>query len=149
MLSAQQIAQYHADGFIVVPGIVDAGTLGALRAAAERIVAGAAQVDQHDAVYDLEPGYMLYWPLNCPHRVENHDCMNVSVTSEHWTRELRNIYAVNYANGLLRNAGLRNLRRQRSGPGMMAKLAFAGAAKFSGTSVISLTASSRTSARRR
>lgn len=88
--------------------------------------------DQGATVYDLEPGYMLYWPLNCPHRVENHDCMNVSVTTEHWTRELRNIYAVNYANGLLRNAGLRNLRRQRSGPGMMAKLAFAGAAKFSG-----------------
>ena len=74
MLSAQQIAQYHADGFIVVPGIVDAGTLGALRAAAERIVAGAAQVDQHDAVYDLEPGHSRAAPrvrrIKNPERVD-------------------------------------------------------------------------------
>jgi len=89
-------------------------------------------MDDGATVYDLEPGYMLYWPLNCPHRVENHDCMNVSVTTEHWTREIRNFYAVNYANGLLRNAGFSHLDRQKSGLGMVVKLGLAAAAKFSG-----------------
>lgn len=91
-----------------------------------------ASFDADATVYDLEPGYMLYWPLNCPHRVENQDCMNVSVTTEHWTRELRNIYAVNYANGLLRGAGFNHLERQEGGPVMLAKMGLAAAAKFSG-----------------
>jgi len=45
---------------------------------------------------------MVHWPLNCPHRVENEDCLNISVTTEHWTTDLRKQYAVNYANGILR-----------------------------------------------
>ncbi|MEC9343997.1 MAG: cupin-like domain-containing protein [Pseudomonadota bacterium] len=88
--------------------------------------------DDDATVCDLAPGKMLYWPLNCPHRVENHDCMNVSVTSEHWTGEIRNAYAVNYANGLLREAGFSRLERQEKGPVMIAKLAMAAAAKLSG-----------------
>jgi hypothetical protein len=39
---------------------------------------------------------------------------------------------VNYANGLLRKAGFKNLQRQRTGPVMAAKLTLAGAVKFSG-----------------
>lgn len=57
MLTAEQIRQYHDDGFIVVPDVVAPETVAALRSATERIVAGAAQVDRHDAVYDLEPGH--------------------------------------------------------------------------------------------
>ena len=45
---------------------------------------------------------MLHWPLNGPHRVENKDSLNISVTTEHWTREIRNSYAVSYANGVMR-----------------------------------------------
>ncbi len=58
--------------------------------------------DDGAEVYDLKPGEMVHWPLNCPHRVENEDCLNISVTTEHWTRDLRKQYAVNYANGILR-----------------------------------------------
>lgn len=58
--------------------------------------------DDHAKVIDLEPGQALTWPLNGPHRIENHDCLNISVTTEHWTNEIRNSYAVNYANGVLR-----------------------------------------------
>jgi hypothetical protein len=83
-------------------------------------------------VVDLEPGYMLHWPLNYPHRVENHDSLNVSVTTEHYTSALRNAYAVNYANGLLRKIGFRKLEQQQSGFGLYAKLALAAAHKFSG-----------------
>jgi len=74
MLSLQQIAQYHADGFLVVPGVIDAATIDALRAATERIVDGAAHVDTHDAVYDLEPGHTRAAPrvrrIKNPERVD-------------------------------------------------------------------------------
>jgi hypothetical protein len=58
--------------------------------------------DDHAKVFDLKPGEMLNWPVNAPHRVENLDCVNISVTTEHWTKHFRNLYAVRYANGFLR-----------------------------------------------
>jgi len=59
--------------------------------------------DDYALTFDLKPGEMLHWPLNAPHRVENLDSVNISVTTEHWTRSIRNMYAVRYANGVLRN----------------------------------------------
>jgi hypothetical protein len=88
--------------------------------------------DGWSEVYDLEPGYMLHWGLNRPHRVVNHDCVNVSVTTEHYTAAIRNSYGVHYANGLLRKAGLQRLAHQEAGATMAAKLALAAAVKFSG-----------------
>jgi hypothetical protein len=110
--------------------------------AMEKIVLGEAHetgmpyepwFDDYADVIDLEAGSMLYWPLNCPHRVENHDCLNVSATTEHWTDALRNVYAVNYANGILRRSlGLKELSRETSGPSFWGKAAFAAAMKKSG-----------------
>ncbi|MCH9806480.1 MAG: hypothetical protein K0U74_01995 [Alphaproteobacteria bacterium] len=60
--------------------------------------------DNYAEVHDLEPGDMATWPLNAPHQVINADSLNISVTTQHWTSEIRNAYAVNYANGVLRNA---------------------------------------------
>lgn len=88
--------------------------------------------DDYAEIVDLEPGEMLHWPLNGPHRVDNHDCMNVSVTTEHWTDALRNIYAANYANAMLRKLGFRKLGHPPAGPGLWTKLAIAGAVKFTG-----------------
>jgi hypothetical protein len=45
-------------------------------------------------VHELRSGEMLTWPLYAPHRVENNDCLNISVTMEHWTKEIWNAYAV-------------------------------------------------------
>ena len=42
--------------------------------------------DDHATVYEMEAGDMLHWPLNAPHRVENLDSLNVSLTTEHWGR---------------------------------------------------------------
>ena len=110
--------------------------------ALERIVLGEAHeislqyepwFDDHAEVIDLEPGRMLHWPLNGPHRIVNADCLNVSFTTEHWTDELRNAYAVNYANGILRSRlGVRSLSRPQSGPGMWARLGLAAAWKAAG-----------------
>lgn len=87
--------------------------------------------DDHALVKDLEPGEMLHWPLNFPHRVNNHDCLNVSVTTEHWTDALRNQYAVTFANGLMRKVGLSPSRPQGR-LGLMTRLGLAGAVKVSG-----------------
>lgn len=66
--------------------------------------------DEYADVYELEPGQMVHWPLYAPHRVENLDCMNISVTTEHWTKTIWNSYAVNFGNGVLRRTtGLNQL----------------------------------------
>jgi len=89
--------------------------------------------DEHALVYDLEPGQMLHWPLNAPHRVENFDCLNVSFTTEHWSDDLRTSYGVHYANGVLRGVtGARSLAHQTRGLAAYAKLGFAGLVKYSG-----------------
>ena len=87
--------------------------------------------DESADVFDLTPGDMASWPQNCPHRVMNEDCVNVSVTMEHWNADLRATYAVNYANGLLRqHVGKRPLSQATSGPAFWAKFALAGAHKL-------------------
>ena len=65
--------------------------------------------DDYASVVELKPGEMVTWPLYAPHRVLNHDCLNISVTMEHWTRQIWNSYAVHYGNGVLRRTlGLKN-----------------------------------------
>ncbi len=62
----------------------------------ENVIRGLQEEDIHyepwfedyAEVYDLEPGDMLHWALNGPHRVMNHDSLNVSLTTEHWTPEI-------------------------------------------------------------
>lgn len=110
------------------------------RATMERIVLGEADeqemsykpwFDEHAEVLDLEPGMMAHWPLNCPHRVVNEDCVNVSFTASHFTPEVRNAYAVNMANGLLRKAGLKPAFHVE-GASVYLKAALAAAYKLSG-----------------
>ena len=65
--------------------------------------------DDYASVVELKPGEMVTWPLYAPHRVMNHDCLNISVTMEHWTKQIWNSYAVHYGNGVLRRTlGLNN-----------------------------------------
>ena len=65
--------------------------------------------DEYASVVELKPGEMVTWPLYAPHRVKNHDCLNISVTMEHWTKQIWNSYAVHYGNGVLRRTlGLQN-----------------------------------------
>jgi hypothetical protein len=81
--------------------------------------------------YLMEPGDMATWPRNSPHRVVNEDCVNVSFTTEHWTRELAADYVADYANGLLRPwFGGRDLSRETRGPVFLAKAALASGHKF-------------------
>jgi len=82
--------------------------------------------DEHAEVYDIEPGDMLHWELNGPHRVENAGCLNVSLTTEHWTPAIRRHFGMNYGNGILRQElGWTPSSRAISGPAFWAKAALA------------------------
>jgi hypothetical protein len=112
------------------------------QAALERIVLGEAHeislkydegFDKEAIVYDLQPGQMLHWPLNAPHRIVNADCVNVSFTTEHFTPDIRRTYFVNYANGVLRNRlGISNLSQGITGPAYWGKFLVGAAYKVSG-----------------
>jgi phytanoyl-CoA hydroxylase len=73
MLSEQDVAAYRRDGVVVVPDVLDASTVGDLRRVVAELVAGAAQVSQHDEVYDLEPSHTPAMPrvrrIKSPHKV--------------------------------------------------------------------------------
>lgn len=82
----------------------------------EEEVSYASWYDDYAEVHDLEAGQMMHWPLYGPHRVENHDCLNISVTTEHWTREIWREYAIRYGNGVLRRTvGLTGLSTEPKG----------------------------------
>ncbi len=68
------------------------------------ICLSAEWYDRHAIVFDLEPGQMLNWPLNAPHRVENlNTCVNISMTVSYVNEDIRRAQMVHLANGLLRN----------------------------------------------
>lgn len=89
--------------------------------------------DKHARVFEIEGGEMLHWPLNAPHRVENLDCLNVSMTTEYWTEPIRRSQMINLANGILRHKlGVTPRSRATSGPGFWAKAALQAGVKRSG-----------------
>ena len=53
-------------------------------------------------VFELRPGQALTWPQNAPHRVQNADVMNVSLSCEFMTRAALLRANAIYANGRLR-----------------------------------------------
>jgi hypothetical protein len=59
--------------------------------------------DRYAQVIDLEPGQMLNWPLNAPHRVENLGTVNISMTVSYVSQDIRRAEIVNLANGMLRH----------------------------------------------
>jgi hypothetical protein len=78
--------------------------------------------DEHATIVDIEPGDMLHWPLNAPHRVDNLDCLNVSMTMEYFTEDIRRTHMVTVANGILRSKlGMSPRDRSISGPAFWSK----------------------------
>lgn len=56
-LSPAQIEQYHEKGYVVVEGVLSPEKLQRLRAETDRIIAEAASVTAHNAIYDLEDSH--------------------------------------------------------------------------------------------
>jgi hypothetical protein len=89
--------------------------------------------DEKALVIDLEPGHMLHWPLNAPHRIENHDCLNISMTMEYWSDDIRRAHIVNMANGILRHCfGHAPKSRSIHGPVYQAKALMQGVMRRTG-----------------
>ncbi len=103
-----------------------------VRAVTEEEITYEDWFDEYAEVHDLEGGMMLHWQLNRPHRVMNLEGMNVSLTTEHWTPEIRRNYAMNYGNGLLRNFGFKPRSRAIEGPAFWAKVGLTAAWRTSG-----------------
>ena len=73
MITADQRAAYDRDGFIVVPDLLSKDELNEVRDVIAALVAGAASVETHTDVYDLEPGHSRTAPqvrrIKQPHKV--------------------------------------------------------------------------------
>jgi hypothetical protein len=84
--------------------------------------------DDYARVYeDFVPGQMMHWPLFAPHRVENYDCLNVSMTMEFTTPAMMRTQIVNLANGALRaKFGWTPRSRAIAGPAFWTKAALWG-----------------------
>ncbi|MEM9030827.1 MAG: hypothetical protein AAGC70_20900, partial [Pseudomonadota bacterium] len=100
-----------------------------LRETEEEIPYDAAWDAEAQAI-DLEPGWALSWPQNAPHRVDNLDGLNVSITTDFFTPAAQRKYAVYYANGLMRRRfGIQPRSTATQGLGALTKCASALALK--------------------
>lgn len=62
-------------------------------------------MDEAAAVFDLEPGMAVSWPLHAPHRVENLDTACLSLTTEFQTWNTRITNGAYFTNGVARHFG--------------------------------------------
>ncbi|MBC7983395.1 MAG: hypothetical protein H7Y02_06015 [Candidatus Obscuribacterales bacterium] len=89
--------------------------------------------DEGAVSYDLEPGQWAAWPQNAPHRVTNLDSVNVSLSTEHYTRQSQFRARVYVANRFFRKRlGLRNLSIREAGPLAIGKTLLHRAARKAG-----------------
>lgn len=80
--------------------------------------------DADATVFEIGGGEMLHWPLNAPHRVENLDTLNVSMTTEYWTQAIRRNLMVTLGNAILRHKlGIAPASTARHGAAFWAKAA--------------------------
>lgn len=114
--SPKAFVYYHADGYPTMlwqyrgvkrvwvypandPNFIDPSDM-------EQIIAGRMDeevhyrpdFDQHAFVHDLEPGELVSWPMNGPHRVTNLDSVNVSIAVPYITdtsERRRHVFSAN------------------------------------------------------
>ena len=86
--------------------------------------------DAHAQVFAMQPGDMITWRQNAPHRVVNGPMLNVSLSIEFMTRAALLRANVIYANGVLRRrTGRAPAIQEGTGPATLAKFGLARAAK--------------------
>lgn len=78
--------------------------------------------DQDAEVHDLEPGQWILWPQNSPHRVTNLDSVNVSLSTEYFTRDSKRRARLQVANRFFRKRlGWTNPSSREDGVAALAK----------------------------
>jgi hypothetical protein len=101
--------------------------------AAHEYLAFEKSFDDLAESFDLVPGQWASWPQNAPHRVINYDSLNVSISTEHFTRESRWRARVYCANRFLRRKiGYHARSIMPFGPAAIAKVAVHRAARLVG-----------------
>ena len=97
----------------------------------EDVIAGARHeylpyrptYDSSARVFDLQPGQWISWPQNSPHRIENLDSLNVSLSTEHFTKDTRRRCQVYVANRFFRTKlDIRKLSGHEHGPAAVSKI---------------------------
>jgi hypothetical protein len=74
------------------------------------------EFDRYADVFDLKPGDMVWWPLNAPHRIENLDSFNVSLSTRYHTVESERRKLVYNANRFFRRLpGIKHLSVKETG----------------------------------
>lgn len=73
MITDAEIGQYQRDGFVVIHDLLSDSELSAIRQVIAALVAGAAAVETHTEVYDLEAGHTHDSPrvrrIKAPHKI--------------------------------------------------------------------------------
>jgi ectoine hydroxylase-related dioxygenase (phytanoyl-CoA dioxygenase family) len=71
MISDREVAFYRENGYVVVPGLLDGGTVSAMRQVIAELVEEARGVTGHTEIYDLEPSHSPQSPrvrrIKTPH----------------------------------------------------------------------------------
>ena len=67
-----------------------------------------SEFDSDAEVVKMKPGVMAAWPQNAPHRIDNGDCINVSLSCEYMTLPALVRANALYTNGVLRRRYGRN-----------------------------------------
>lgn len=90
-LAPEQIDAYRRDGYLVLPAVLGAADLAALRAATDALLAGAAGATANTALYDLEDSHTPQAPrvrrLKTPHR--HHPLFNDLIRDERLLAPMR------------------------------------------------------------
>jgi len=91
------------------------------------------EYDKAAQVFDLQPGDVVSWKMQAPHRVDNIEGLNVSLTTAYYTPMARRQYGVIYGNGVLRRLfGMTPKSMKPTGIAALTKCALAVAVKQSG-----------------
>ena len=93
MLTQRQLQSYWADGFIVLPELIDKTAIAEMRRVTDRFVEESRNVSQHTDVFDLEPDHSSERPrlrrLKNPHKL--HDSYRNVLWHEGITSVMRQI----------------------------------------------------------
>ena len=80
------------------------------------------EFDRSAEVFDLGPGDLVWWPQNLPHRIENLDSLNVSLSTRYRTDASERRKLVYNANRFFRKKfGMKTFSTRESGMGSFAK----------------------------
>ena len=68
MLSQEQIAFYHENGYLTVENVLSADELDALQRVTDEFIDRSRLVSEHNDVFDLEPDHSPRQPSIAPHQ---------------------------------------------------------------------------------